>query len=281
VTEASQHTSIMWVLPAVLSVTAGAVDVIGFLGLGGLFTAHITGNIVVLGAHYATGGFSRVGPLLSVPVFIAVLGAVTLVFEPVRDVRSFRHGLPLLQAALLAFFFGAVVAFGPLNDPNSAVAVFAGLPGVAAMATQNALVRFALPGSPSTGVLTTNTTQLAINLTKLVTARKESVEIASLRRRAGVLFSCVAGFVAGGAIGAFLEVRFHLFALVLPIVPAAIAIPLGDLWIDVPLPNDRQTQATRPKPIHPTSYEQEGRYDRHLMTSQQRACGRKPIVLAR
>ena len=34
-------------LPFVLSMTAGSTDVIGFLGLGGLFTAHITGNLVV------------------------------------------------------------------------------------------------------------------------------------------------------------------------------------------------------------------------------------------
>jgi uncharacterized membrane protein YoaK (UPF0700 family) len=30
----------------VLSVIAGATDIIGFLGLNGLFTAHITGNLV-------------------------------------------------------------------------------------------------------------------------------------------------------------------------------------------------------------------------------------------
>ena len=44
----------------------------------GLFTAHITGNLVIVAAHYVTGGFSEVGPLLSVPVFIAVLGVVML-----------------------------------------------------------------------------------------------------------------------------------------------------------------------------------------------------------
>ena len=67
-----------WLLPFVLSATAGAVDVIVFLALGGLFTAHITGNVLILAAHYLTGRFSEVGPLLSVPVFVVVLSAVTL-----------------------------------------------------------------------------------------------------------------------------------------------------------------------------------------------------------
>ena len=33
-------------LTFVLSVIAGSVDVIGFLGLGALFIAHVTGNLV-------------------------------------------------------------------------------------------------------------------------------------------------------------------------------------------------------------------------------------------
>ena len=48
-----------WLLPAILSTTARATDVIGFLALGGPFTAHITGNLVVLAAHYLTGGFGQ------------------------------------------------------------------------------------------------------------------------------------------------------------------------------------------------------------------------------
>jgi hypothetical protein len=46
-------------LPFVLSVIAGSVDVISFLGLGGLFTAHITGNLVILAAHVLAVGTRR------------------------------------------------------------------------------------------------------------------------------------------------------------------------------------------------------------------------------
>src|SRR6267154_6091665 len=87
-------------LPAILSTTAGAVDVIGFLALGGLFTAHITGNVVIVAAHYVTGSFSEVGPLLSVPVFIAVLGGVTLASGAVEKAGyGSRRPLLVLQAA--------------------------------------------------------------------------------------------------------------------------------------------------------------------------------------
>src|SRR5437763_2030955 len=96
-----------WLLPTVLSTTAGAVDVIGFLALGGLFTAHITGNLVIVAAHEITGGFSQVGPLLSVPVFIAVLGAVTAACGAVEKAGyGSRRALLVLQAALLAGCLG-------------------------------------------------------------------------------------------------------------------------------------------------------------------------------
>src|SRR5262249_60120441 len=111
-----RHTLIKvdWLLVALLSGTAGAVDVIGFLGLGGLFTAHITGNLVVLAAHYVTGGFSEMGPLLAAPVFILVLGAVTMAAVGLEKTRcGSRLALLFLQVVLLAGFLAVGVAFGP------------------------------------------------------------------------------------------------------------------------------------------------------------------------
>jgi uncharacterized membrane protein YoaK (UPF0700 family) len=232
VTTRSSVPSAPWLLPAILSTTAGSVDVIGFLALGGLFTAHITGNLVVLAAHYVIGGFSKTGPLLSVPVFVAVLGAAALTFGAAEDPRAPRRALLILQAALLAGFLGLGAVFGPFADANSGMAVLAGMLGVSAMAIQNALVRLALPGSPSTAVLTTNTTQLVTDMATVARGRVDPGELAQARRRASVTAPCIAGFLAGCAAGAYLEIRLHLLALVLPVILAVLAIPLGELWND-------------------------------------------------
>jgi uncharacterized membrane protein YoaK (UPF0700 family) len=98
----------------VLSATAGASDTIAFLGLGGLFVAHITGNLVILAAHYVTGRFSQIGPLLSVPVFVIVLALVTGFFGG-KETRAALRGLLILHWALIAGFLVMGVAFGPLQ----------------------------------------------------------------------------------------------------------------------------------------------------------------------
>ena len=215
-------------LPAVLSTTAGAVDVIGFLALGGLFTAHITGNLVIAAAHYVTGGFSQVGPLLAVPVFMAVLGLVTLASGAIaRAGSSPLRALLALQAALLAGFLGLGVGFGPYPDADSPMAVFAGMLGVAAMATQNATGRLAIKQSPSTAVMTTNITQLTLDVATITRGQGDPEQVARARQRAGVTFGCIVGFVGGCAAGAALEVSFGFWALTLPVVLAALAVPLG------------------------------------------------------
>src|SRR5882672_9158370 len=56
-------------LPSLLSVIAGMVDVIGYLSLGKLFTAHVTGNLVVIAALLVRGGPPNLAQVLAVPVF--------------------------------------------------------------------------------------------------------------------------------------------------------------------------------------------------------------------
>jgi uncharacterized protein DUF1275 len=62
-------------------------DAIGFIGLGGLFTAHVTGNLVVLAAHIVAGKKASVATTMSVPVFILVLGLTRLLAGGLERVR--------------------------------------------------------------------------------------------------------------------------------------------------------------------------------------------------
>jgi uncharacterized membrane protein YoaK (UPF0700 family) len=220
-----------WLLPLVLSTTAGAVDVTSFLALGGLFCAHITGNVVILAAHYVTGGFSQIGPLLSVPVFVVVLAGVTYACKGVPNTsRWARRALLGLQVLLLATCLALGVGLGPFADADSPTAVLVGMIAVAAMATQNGLVKLALPGAPSTAVMTTNMTQLTIDLTTLLVGQVRPEELDRVRRGAGVTFPSVLGFLIGCACGAVLEIRWGLWALALPVALAVAAVPLGEQW---------------------------------------------------
>jgi hypothetical protein len=54
-------------------------------------------------------------------------------------------GLLIFHAALLPGCLGIAVGFGPFLNADRPMAVLVGMLAVAAMATQNALVRLALP----------------------------------------------------------------------------------------------------------------------------------------
>jgi uncharacterized membrane protein YoaK (UPF0700 family) len=108
--------------------------------------------------------------------------------------------------------------------------VFVGMLGVAAMATQNGLVRLALPGAPSTAVMTTNVTQLTVDLATLVRGQSEQTELPRVRRRADLTAISVIGFAVGLALGAVLEIHFGLWSLILPVMLAALSIPVGEAW---------------------------------------------------
>src|SRR6267378_8605998 len=156
-------------IPTVLSIIAGSVDTIGFLGLGGLFTAHVTGNLVILAAHLVSGSGAPVAPMLSVPMFVVALGLTRLLAGALERMgfASLRP-LLLLQFLLLVGFLGLCISAGPRIDADAPIAVFAGMLGVSAMAVQNALVQISLKGAPSTAVMTSNVTRFAMDAGRIL-----------------------------------------------------------------------------------------------------------------
>jgi uncharacterized membrane protein YoaK (UPF0700 family) len=67
-------------IPALLSLNGGFVDTIGFLGLQGLFTAHVTGNFVTLAAALVYGTHGVIAKLMALPEFVAVIASRVLCF---------------------------------------------------------------------------------------------------------------------------------------------------------------------------------------------------------
>src|ERR1700746_3144007 len=101
-------------LPLVLSFNAGYVDTAGFLALQGLFTAHVTGNFVTLGASFALGTSGAIAKLLALPVFCAVVIASRW-FGTLLSHRSTHPFAPLLVLKVLLLIAGSAMAihFGP------------------------------------------------------------------------------------------------------------------------------------------------------------------------
>ena len=72
--------------------------------------------------------------------------------------------------------------------------------------------------------MTTNTVQLTIDLAVLLRGQGELEDLARARCRVRLGFSALSGFVAGCAVGAFFEIRFGLWALLLPVALDTIAV---------------------------------------------------------
>src|SRR5215475_7707153 len=81
-----------WMLPLLLSLTAGYVDTAGFLALQGLFTAHVTGNFVTIGASIAFGTSGTIAKLLALPVF-----CVSVVAMRIFGSALLKRDLPALE----------------------------------------------------------------------------------------------------------------------------------------------------------------------------------------
>jgi uncharacterized membrane protein YoaK (UPF0700 family) len=214
-------------LPFVLSLIAGSTDIIGFLGLNGLFTSHITGNLVVLAAHIVAGDPTIFSYVLSVPVFMLMLFLTRLLAGGLEQAGvSTLPPLLLLQLLFLAAFLSICVVAGPWRDTNAILAVTAGMFGVAAMAVQNALVQISLTNTPTTAVMTTNVTHFMLDLGEVLVGHDDA-KVARARSHAIHIFPVILGFTIGCVLGAAFEAVAGLWSLALPTALALLAIAMG------------------------------------------------------
>ena len=214
-------------LRIVLSVIAGCTDIIGFLSLNGLFTAQVTGNLVLLAAHVVAGSEVQIAKLLSVPMFMVAVGLTMLLanglaaigFAPLRP-------LLLLQFVLLVGFLILCVTAGPHTDLSATTAIFAGLLGVSAMAVQYALVQVSLGGVPATAVVSTDLARLAMAVSVVLHGRNPS-KVAKARNIAAANLTVIVGFAAGCCLGAACQAALGPWSLALPAGLAFLAFAMA------------------------------------------------------
>ena len=203
-------------LPLLLSLNAGFVDTAGFLALQGLFTAHVTGNFVTLGASLVLGTSGAIAKLLALPVFCVVVIAVRLLSSALlrRTLPALRIILSLKVILLIA---GAILAIrlGPFPNGDAWQAVVTGMVLVAAMAIQNAAHRIHLGSAPPSTLMTGTTTQIMIDLADMIQAPKpETTERPDARLWR--MSTNIALFATGCAAAAILYAHVGVWCFVVP-----------------------------------------------------------------
>ncbi len=222
-------------LPLLLSLNGGFVDTAGFLALQGLFTAHVTGNFVTIGASLVLGTSGAVAKLLALPTFCIVIVATRLVSYnlPGRGLPVLRTMLTL-EVGLLAVGASLAVLFGPFRTGDDLPAIATGMTLVSAMAIQNAAHRIHLSAAPPTTLMTGTTTQMMIDLADLF--RRPATELAEARRSRLIRMSASVGaFAFGCGAGAvlFASVGVWCFAGPPVIGLCSLAIPMSKVKGDV------------------------------------------------
>jgi uncharacterized membrane protein YoaK (UPF0700 family) len=184
---------------ALLALAAAYVDTCGFIGLFGLFTAHVTGNFVLIGAELVSRHDEILTKLLALPVFLAsvLLTAQTEVLLKRRG-RAATAWLLGVEALLVALAAVAALRLPAPGHADDASAMAIGFLLITAMGVQNALMRTSLAGPVQTTVMTGNVTQIAIDLLARATGRADG----TTHTRIANAWPAILAFAAGSALGA-------------------------------------------------------------------------------
>jgi uncharacterized membrane protein YoaK (UPF0700 family) len=212
-------------LPLVLASVAGSVDVIGLLSFK-LFTAHITGNLVLIADQLVRAGPPKVDEIIAVPVFVTAVAGVWLISK-----LSGRRGAALVQLLLVLhlLLLTAVWVLSVLNHPATNPAGMRtgvdAMIAVSAMACQFTLLQLGIPGAPSTAVMTGNMTKSVLSLLELLTPGKPITDVDTGRPSKSLELVCC--FFAGCLAGAAASSWMGDWAWSLPVALAALALALA------------------------------------------------------
>jgi uncharacterized membrane protein YoaK (UPF0700 family) len=144
-----------------LTFTTGIVDAVCFLGLGRVFTANMTGNVVLLGFGLAgTDGLPVLAPLVSLAAFAAGAAVAGVAIRRTDAAGAALLGGALAGEALLAAVAAIVAGAADVEAGTFVAGVVIALLAFA-MGLRNAVVRKLAVPELTTTVLTMTVTGLA------------------------------------------------------------------------------------------------------------------------
>jgi uncharacterized membrane protein YoaK (UPF0700 family) len=202
---------------AVLSFIAAFVDTCVFIGLFGLFTAHVTGNFVLIGAQLVTNEGDLLAKLLALPEFMVAVGGAVLLARLLR--RHGHNALPVLlgvEMLLLLMTVATAVVLKPPTTGEDGSTLLIGMLASFAMGLQNALMRLELAFLPPSTVMTVTVTQTVIDAVNLMVERESSDARTLTSTRFKRTLPSIAAFFLGAAGGAYGYFVSGFFSLLLP-----------------------------------------------------------------
>jgi uncharacterized membrane protein YoaK (UPF0700 family) len=210
-------------VPIVQSLIAGMVEVLGFLMLGGLFTAHVTGNLVVLAALLVQGASPTAPQVLAVPTYVVALIVVWVIARSL-NMRGPALVRPLLLMELL--LLGGVLLLAITSDidsnPNAGPAGLAAIFATSAIACQFAMMRLAVPGAPSTAVMTGNLTNSVLSALDMFGGGRPLLQPDPDRlRKTSIIF---VAFCSGGVAGALAYLLLRDWSWTLPVTLSGVTL---------------------------------------------------------
>jgi uncharacterized membrane protein YoaK (UPF0700 family) len=174
-----------------LTFTTGLIDAVSYLALGRVFTANMTGNIVLLGFGIAGGnGLPVLAPVISLVAFLLGAGTGGVLVKRIGE----RH--PALVSSALGIevcliAISALVAAAATVNPGTASAYVLIALMAFAMGVRNAVVRHVAVPDLTTTVLTMTLTGLAADSPLFGGSGKGSV------RRVAAVVAMLAGALCG------------------------------------------------------------------------------------
>ena len=200
-----------------LTVVTGLVDAVSYLGLGHVFTANMTGNVVLFGfAAAGAAGFSMSATLTSLGFFLVGAAAAGRIATRITSRRRLLISAMAAEAVLVGA--AALIAFVAGTAPGwprfTVIAVLA-----LAMGMRNAAVRRLAIRDLTTTVLTQTLTGLAAD-SRFAGGRDQRAG-----RRIGAVVCMLAGAAAGALL--FLHVDAALPLLIASVISLGTAIVFG------------------------------------------------------